>query len=266
MLDRGGKDSQRLGPVSLQKKSHNSKLSAVRRERWGKAYHTFPSAPFVASTYVSIKATCPSTCRFKGNGCYVEAGSAVGPMRRLDAAAVGMTGTPVNALESELIDEQWWGKKVPQDGPNGLGRPIRLHVGGETAGPMGAGFLGGAIDRWLGRGGGPGWTFTHNWRKIRREKFGPISALASVETVRDAEEAIELGYSPAITAVSFREDRMHKLRKSKVRVIPCPAQTRGRTCASCGLCLKPLPEGVAIGFAVHGKLQSVAAKRLKVLR
>lgn len=264
-------NNQRLGPVSLQRRSHNSKLAEVQHVRFGKAYHTHPKPPFVASTYVSIDATCPSTCRFKGSGCYVQSGSAVGPMRRLDKAAEGITGTEVNRLEAELIDKQWSSvyhrnPRVPQDGPGGTGRPLRLHVGGDVAGNMGAEYLSFAANRWLRRGGGPVWTFTHRWRKVWRERFGQILALASVETAEEAEHAVDLGYTPAYTTERLDDDRMFRLGDTGVRVIPCPAQTRGRTCVDCQLCLRRLQKGVAIGFALHGRGKGVAARKLEVIQ
>ena len=51
-----------------------------------------------------------------------------------------------------------------------------------------------------------------------------------------------------------------------VRVVPCPAQTRGVVCTDCRLCLRPghlLARRLAIGFAVHGSGAGKAAATLR---
>lgn len=266
-------NNQRLHVATFQRKSMNSKLSHVDQIPFKGRFQTHANPPYVCSTYVSIEATCPDTCRFKNAGCYVQTGQAAYTMRRLDAAARGMTTHP-NILEANLIDGQWSdldappgrpgpkANRVPQDGPRGKGRPLRLHVGGDVRDTEGASALAYACEAWRDRDGGPVWTYTHRWREVPFSAWGPaISALASVETVPEAEEAVELGYMPSFTMASFEQDTAYKM--GSVKVVPCPAQTRDLKCVDCQMCFKKkhstapaLPKGTAVGFAWHGRQMS----------
>lgn len=252
-------------PATIQHKSSNDKLSRVSRKPHPNGrYQTFPQAPYVASTYTSIKATCPDTCVFKGNGCYPQVGNSARIVQMLDEAAVGWEGEAVNRLEAELLDNSWR-KGVPQDGARG-GRDGRLHVAGDTATPAAARALGQAVDGLLVRGAGSWWTYTHRWREISPADFGPISALASCETPLQLEEAIDLGWFPAITVVDYRGKKAYDVPELPgVKIVPCPAQTHGTKCIECRLCFKPLPKGRVIGFKLHGVGASKAARRLPVL-
>lgn len=239
--------------ATFQRKSCNSKLSRVLQLRYKntKRFQTFPQAPFVASTYVSIEATCPDTCRFKNAGCYVQTGQSAHAMRRMDAGANEHHMTHPNVVEANLIDEQW--KQVPQDGPGGKGRPLRLHVGGDVRDTEGANALAQACNRYLQRDGGPVWNYTHRWREVSVSAWGPaISTLASLETIAEAVEATDIGYMPSFTMASFDGERAYKV-GSGIKVVPCPAQTRNLKCIDCKLCFKKLSKGTAIGFAWHGR-------------
>lgn len=258
--------NQRLHVATFQRMSQNSKLSHVDQTPYKGRFQTKANPPYVCSTYVSIEATCPDTCRFKNARCYVQTGQAGYTMRRLDALS-RKTQVHPNVLEANLIDAQWSdleplpgrpgpkANRVPQDGPNGGGRPLRLHVGGDVRDIEGAVALAHACEAWMERGGGAVWTYTHRWREVPVSAWGPaISALASVETVAEAEEAVELGYMPSFTMASFERDTAYRM--GSVKVVPCPAQTRDLKCVDCRLCFKKLPEGTAIGFEWHGRQMS----------
>lgn len=259
--------SDHLGPCTFQRKSANDKLSHVNHgpRLPGGKYKTYPQAPYVCSTYTSIAATCPNTCRFKGNGCYVQDGRASMAMEKLDAAGWHLEGTEVNKLEAEMINSVW-AKGIPQDGYAG-GRDMRMHTGGDFASPLGAFYLAEAASKWMARGGGAVWSYTHRWSAIQVETFGPdLHVLASVETAAEADQAIQEGYTPAITMVTFYREKAYNIPGSKhLKVIPCPAQTRHRKCNECRLCFKSLPKGVMIGFQLHGTGAAKARKRLPVL-
>lgn len=120
-------------------------------------------------------------------------------------------------------------------------------------------------------GGGSVWTYTHRWVDIDRDAWGSsISVLASVENIEFAHHARKLGYAPALVVDKFASDKAHTLREGKrsLKVIPCPAQTRGTTCVECRLCLdRDLHTmNVAIGFSVHGVEAAKARRRLPVLK
>lgn len=259
-----------MGPqgVSFQAKSSNRKLSPIEEVPLGSGKkRQVPQGPFCSSTYVSISATCPESCIYRDNGCYVQGGQSGWVMRRLDRQAAHLTGLEVTTAEAALIDKQFI-KGVPQDGARG-GRDLRLHVGGDVSCQLGVQRLAQAARRWQSRGGGRVWTYTHRWREVSPFAWGLISVLASVETTEQAFDAIEKGYVPAITVDRFLKHRAHV--REGLKIVPCPAQTKGRTCAECRLCLEDnLPPGkkVAVAFALHGQKQNRAREarfRLKVL-
>lgn len=260
---------QTTGAVLFVQKSADRKLSPVELvANTTKRLRPMPRAPFCSSTYVSIAATCPESCEFKGSGCYVTEGFTGRAARRLDAAALGLSADDVTALEAEAIHRAFFRRRIPQDGARG-GRDLRLHVGGDVGSALGASMLGGAAMSWRMRGGGSVWTYTHAWRHVPREAWGPaVSVLASCETLEDTRAARAAGYAPALTLGQFPSDRAFRPKGgASLRIIPCPAETRGSTCVDCRLCIdRDLASmGVAIGFAVHGKGAEKARRRLPVI-
>lgn len=246
--------------VSFREMSSNVKLSPVdhvpKDEGRPGTYRNFyirPRPPFVSSTYVSIDKTCPDTCAFKGNGCMAESGFTRVLGRRLDVGAIGLSGEDVARQEAAAIDQAFHGKRIPGDGLGGR-RDLRLHVGGDVASAEAARILAQAAARWLARGGGTVWTFTHRWRDVPREAWGCISVLASVETIAQSAEAFALGYAPALVVPEFPNGQKAWRPAPWLKAVPCPAETGKRTCVECRLCLdRPLHEmGVAIAFAAHG--------------
>ncbi len=172
----------------------------------------------------------------------------------LDAAAKGLIADEVIAFEAQLVDKKYK-TGVPQDGGRRGhdGRDLRLHVGGDITNDGQAGLLGAAAWRWRARGGGLVWTFTHSWHTVRRSAWGPdISVLASVERAEDIELARQQGYASAIVVDKFPSTH---LLGTTAKIIPCPAETMGKTCVECRLCLDAdglLARNTAIAFEAHG--------------
>lgn len=259
----GSYPHKRETPAKLFYATRDRKLAPVYMEPYDgpgrRTHRPHPAGPYCSATYVSIDATCPPTCRFKGNGCYVTEGFTGRANRLLNqaAAAQGLDGDDVIAVEAALLDRAFSrnGGQVPQDGARG-GRDLRLHIGGDVASQDGAQRLSDARDSWVRRGGGAVWTFTHRWMDIPRSSWGEISVLASVETVAEARFAELQGYVPAIVVERFASDRSFQLEGCDTRWIPCPAETRGKTCVECRLCLDAASlhkRGMGIAFAIHGR-------------
>lgn len=255
-------------PVTFRDASCDRKLSPVefvQRGVLGARLSPVARPPYCSSTYVSIAATCPQSCAFKSSGCYVREGFTGSMSRKLDRDASRMTGDMVVMIEAERIKAAFRGGTIPQDGARG-GRDLRLHVGGDVSSSKAARWLAAAAAHWKQRGGGSVWTYTHRWRQIPRQSWGSISALASVENLSDAYAALTRGYAPAFTMRQFPSEKSFAL--GTLKVVPCPAETRGTTCVKCRLCVddRRLAErGVAIGFALHGQGASAAARRLPVI-
>lgn len=228
-----------------------------------------PVGPFVASTYVSLKATCPSSCPFRENGCYVTSGFYAPVAQQLDAAAENLQPSEVIEQEAHAIEQFARIRKrgagrvgIPADGgKNGdAGRDLRLHVGGDVPDEAGARRLAKSATIWRIYGGGRVWTYTHRWRKVRAEAWGEISALASVETAKEAREAHAKGYAAAIVVSEFPEPSPGKpngsvWKKDGFTYIPCPAETRETSCVKCRLCFDAgalRKRQAVIAFHAHG--------------
>lgn len=230
----------------------NRKLAPVKHVPHEYRPRPVPVGPFCSATSVSIEATCQDSCPFKHNGCLADAGFTRLQSVQMNSEARKSNGLEVAKAEAALIDAAFR-RGVPQDGARG-GRDLRLHVGGDAADAASAKALAGAARRWLDRGGGSVWTFTHAWRSIPRSAWAPISVLASVETAEQAQEAQARGYAAALVVADFPAgDRAFDIGRG-VQAIPCPAETKGKTCVECRLCLDAdlVSMDRAIAFKAHG--------------
>lgn len=206
----------------------------------------------MSSTYVSMQRTCPSSCAFKGSGCYAESGFVASIMQRVEASAPAQA-LRVSRNEAAAIDGLFGGDGVPQDGAVG-GRDLRLHVGGDVSSDAGARALAVAAARWTVRGGGAVWTYTHKHASVGRASWGYISVLASVETVAGALAAMSRGYAAAITVDRFVRRKPYAIGDG-LTLVPCPAEVGNKTCATCRLCMhghERLARKQVIGFSLHG--------------
>jgi hypothetical protein len=87
--------------------------------------------------------------------------------------------------------------------------------------------------------------------------------LASVETVRDARQAMARGYAAAVVVSAFERENAYQI--DGTTVLPCPNQTRGVTCRECGLCRddeRLRSAGMVIAFAAHGTGRATVRKTL----
>lgn len=259
-----------VAPVSVQRQTANSKLAPQRVELAKSGRKRFvPTGPYCVSTYASIAATCPDSCRFKAGGCYAQAGQGHLTVGRLNRSATRWskpwTPLEVTFAEAEMLSHLYEGG-VPQDGAKG-GRDVRLHVSGEVSCIRGARALAVEASRWGKRGGGVMWTFTHRWRDIPRRSWGEISALASCETSAEVQDARDRGYTPAMTVPRFPSKKTWT--SAGVRFTACPFEAgKSTTCVTCRLCLdadRLHRRGLGIAFAVHGRDSEEARGKLPVL-
>lgn len=206
-----------------------------------------------AVTYAA-QGSCPSTCPFLNAGCYAE-GATLGVLtRRLNRGSAGASTFDIASSEAAAIDELE---------PAFQGQPMRLHSVGDCSTDMAAQMIGHAARRWLERGGGVVWTYTHAWREVARRSWKSISVLASCETPADVKLARLRGYATAIVVERFPTDKRYT-DGEKGEIIPCPAQTRDVPCTDCGLCFNAdrlLEQKVSIGFQIHGDNASVRLAR-----
>lgn len=211
----------------------------------------------VAATYASIESTCPESCALKSEGtCYAMGGRVAMTVRRLDSA--GATAIEAAENEAEQIDAV---KYVPG------GKPMRVHVSGDCATDESAKILGAALSRWVARGGGQPWTYTHAWRSVSRESWGEsVSILASCDTAAQAMEATAKGWVPATVVPEFQGPKTFEA--GGVKWLPCQEQTRGIPCVECKLCMREgdlRAKGYGIAFAAHGMRKGALKRRLEVV-
>lgn len=257
--------------AAYQSRSRTGKVAPTILLDRGEGRRVEPVAigPFVATTYVAMAPTCPRTCPFFERGCYARAGAARRLIAKLDRAAIGLTSREVIQQEAELIRRAFRGGPIPRDGGRDgvAGRDLRLHVAGDVGTADDARILGDAAQDWIDRGGGVVWTYTHRAETIPRDAWGPIRALASVEDPREIARAFTRGYDVAIVVPEFVRDTTYTLPGTDIRVLPCPAQTRGSTCVECRACFGNLRERrVVIGFRTHGPAAASAKRALPVIQ
>ena len=195
----------------------------------------------IACTYLPIKKTCPDSCALKDNGCYAQVGYVGLHMRRLENKTEDMKAYDIIRKEA---------REIAAHGPSADGKPLRLHISGDAKTEKTANLLREAAKKWNGKV----FTYTHAWRTVPRDAWGNISVLASVENLNQAKEAIDNGYTPAITVETHPKDGK-AYSKDGVKVIPCPQQTKGITCDNCKLCMNDsmiYRQNAVIAFAAHG--------------
>lgn len=195
----------------------------------------------IACTYLPIQKTCPETCTLKDNGCYAQVGYVGFHMRRLETKTSSMKAYDIIRKEA---------REIMSLGPSANGKPLRLHISGDAKTTKTANLLREASKKWNGKV----FTYTHAWRTVPRNAWGNISVLASVENLSQAKEAIDHGYTPAVT-VSHHPVNGKAYQKDGVKVIPCPQQTKAVTCNKCKLCMNDsmlYQQNAVIAFAAHG--------------
>lgn len=217
----------------------------------------------VDATYASIKNTCPDTCSLKGEGCYAQT-SFVGMINaRMNSRARQGSPLQLARAEARAIDASYKGGAVP------AGRPLRLHVSGDSRTIKGTRVLSAAVSRWKKRGGGNAWSYTHAHQHVPRKEWGEVSVLASIEHTKDVESVRKMGYAPAIVVGEHPSDKAYKLDGSDTTFIPCPQQTREVACADCQLCMRAdwlYTTNRGISFSAHGVKKELIKRHLKVVQ
>jgi hypothetical protein len=198
----------------------------------------------VSATYASQE-SCPTTCTFKGSGCYAESGPTGFTTRRLNRDTVK---GPIAIAKQEAAAI----RALKGD------RPLRVHVVGDCSTNAAAKIVSSAMADYPN----VSWTYTHAWRTVDRASWGNASVLASCETAQDVKDANARGYAAAIVRAE-----PHPSRKvydvDEIKVLPCPAESSETlTCADCQLCTKDAmlkDRNLTIGFYVHGSGKAKAA-------
>jgi len=189
----------------------------------------------VSVSYAAIQ-SCPNSCPFKSGGCYAKSGPLAIFWGRMNKAGDGHSITDIARTEARAI-----GKLTGK-------RAIRLHVAGDSITDRAARYVARAARRFP-----VAWTYTHAWETVKRKAWDTVSVLASCETIAQAKKAIARGYAPCIVVDKFKQDKAYM--QDGLKIIPCPAQTRNRTCIECKLCFNDgmlRAQNAVIAFSAHG--------------
>lgn len=209
-----------------------------------------------AST-VPVEQTCPRRCALRDQGCYAQRGVG-GHNARLEGNARRARAHSLDVARAEAHHIALAALVARK------GAPLRLHVGGDCRSPAAASIVSRAAAFWPG----PVWTFTHAWRSVPRAAWGGVSVLGSCDRPRDGLLAIGAGYAPAVVVPELPPSGT-AWEEAGVTWVPCPAETRGRTCADCRLCFDAaalIARRHGIAFGVHGSGRARAAAVLVHLR
>lgn len=226
-----------------------------------------PGAGKVSATYASIRDSCPTGCALrKTRECYAMQGHVALQTRRLEYGR-GTSVLQVAREEARAIDRAFGSGPVPQDGAAG-GRDLRLHVSGDCRTNQAARIVSAAAGRLQQRGGGRVWSYTHAFHKVRRASWADVSVLASVDDLSEVRLARRQGYAPARYVGDFPNGPL-AWQEAGVRWIPCPAQTKDRSCVECRLCFDDRAlyrRRAGIAFAAHGNKSVSMKRRLTIVK
>lgn len=209
----------------------------------------------VSTTYLGtvscVDCAYRHTTKEGDEGCYAENGMVGIHVRRLNRNVRAAHASPVRQAEAEA-----------------RGQALRIHTSGDCPTAEAARIVADAAERFVARGGGTPWSYTHAWRRVPRKAWGSVSVLASVETLADAARATRRGWAVARVVPQFSGDKAWV--EGGIRWIPCPAQTRDDvTCSTCRLCLddnKLRAIGAGVAFEAHGSSKRKAAEKVSCAR
>lgn len=218
--------------VTFVESSHNAKLGGIPAS-W------------------SSRNTCPPSCSFYDAGCYALYGKLAFHWRNVPRD--GLTWDQFCERIIDLPAGQLWRHNVAGDLP-GLGEDIdeeqlQLLV--------------------YANRGRRGFTFTHkhvlenaqivNWAV----SYGFVINL-SAGSLEQADKLASFGFAPV--AVVLPSDAPAKLRTPEGRrVVVCPSETHGLTCAECQLCAKADRQSI-VGFRAHGQSKRLVSELVRSKR
>ena len=183
-----------------------------------------------SATYVSQK-SCPVDCPLRNNGCYFERGHSGIQNVRLTREMNAEKRTLQELAEIEAL-------KI--DALPALGQDLRIHAGGESRNKKAAKTVGDAASRFMQRGSGIAWTYTHCWKTIKRKVWGLVQIMASIHSIEEVATARKQGYAPAMVFPKEGFPDGYKpfyVEGCSTKWIPCKEQTQKIPCTDCRLCL-----------------------------
>lgn len=189
----------------------------------------------------SSRDTCPSTCPFRGSGCYADGGPLALHWGKVTSAERGVSFAQHCADLASLPPGQLVRLNQAGDLVHRQGRVSRRFVRGIVAACKNL----------------KAYTYSHhalnlgeNLQLLRFANRNGLTINVSTETEAAADQAIASGL-PAVLAVDSDESRDTWHTPAGNVVLVCPAQRRDIDCATCQLC-HTRGKRVIIAFRAHG--------------
>lgn len=190
--------------------------------------------------------TCPSSCGFYGKGCFPESYPSMLHWRNVERD--GLEWEDFLARVRALPEGQLWRYAVSGDLPGN----------GESVDTLRLAELSKA------NRGRRGFAFTH------KSPESPLAAVAMIRARQDGftinlsadtlEDADRKSYFALPVVVVVPSDAPDGLRTpAGRRLVMCPAETRGLTCAECQLCSVPSRKGI-VAFRAHGPMKKTVSR------
>lgn len=202
--------------------------------------HNAKTGPIPVTTTSSD--TCPSSCAFKGNGCYAEHGPLRLHWEQVNAGTRGGTLEALCKSIAALPKGQLWRMAQAGDWP-GDGRRLdapSMH----------------ALIR--ANEGRRGFGYTHydstlaiNGRLIARANASGLTINLSANSLQHADKLVRQGIAPVVVVVASNVTKALRTPEGNFVAI-CPAAVRDDiNCATCGVCAIAHRKAI-IGFPAHG--------------
>ena len=196
----------------------------------------------VSATYSSIR-SCSESCPLRGNGCYAEAGRVGIITKQTGKAAEREQLTKLEIAEIEGAAVDLLSGKLP----------LRLHVVGDCDSDQAATVVASAAERYHRKAGSRVWGYTHSWRTVDYAGWDVegVAMRASCESTAQIPDAHARGFAAVVVVDQHPESGRAWTSDQGDKIVPCPEQTRGVTCADCRLCWSN-DKAITVAFAAHG--------------
>jgi hypothetical protein len=210
------------------------------------------TGPIPVST--SAAKTCPTSCPFRGNGCYASSGPLAIHWKEVTEGRRGHEWSEFISAVNDLPDGQVWRHNQAGDLPG---------IGNRIAGGM-------LSDLVTANRGKRGFTYTHkpvtgnnatsaaNREAVKKANEAGFTVNLSGNTLSHADELASLAIGPVVVVLPSDATR-NVVTPAGRKVVICPATQRDNvSCASCQLCAKG-SRSVIIGFPAHGSSKRKAS-------
>ena len=198
------------------------------------------------------RASCPTTCSLRDHGCYAEFHTQRMHWDRV--AKTGMSWASFCVNVAALPEGTLWRHNEAGDLP-GVGNYLDAQALGEI------------VEANRGR---RGFGFTHKHAlgtglSIREANENGFTINLSADSIEQADELADLRVGPVVVVLPHDAPDTGNVTPAGRRIVVCPYETRGLTCADCQLCAMPTRKSI-IGFRAHGQYKKPVSEIVRSKR